>query len=340
MIHWPSIFANMSKSMNQLVAEFPAQLREAMAIADGFRLKSKRPFEHVLICGLGGSGIGGSILAQLIAEECQFPVLASKDYTVPEFVDPKTLVIACSYSGNTEETLEALDSAVAQGAQIACITSGGKLLEMAQENNWPCIKIPSGYPPRSAFGFSIVQLFKLASEFGMIATGWKSDMEKAIAYLEANQDEIQRAGLQLAEGLQHKMPVIYSSSWLEGVSTRWRQQINENAKKLAWHHYYPEMNHNELVGWRNKNHDLAVVLLTSNFDHDRVTRRMELSQSVFMKLTPHVHHCSAIGGSKIEQAIYLIHLGDFMSVELADLNGTDSTEVDVIDWLKDELSKF
>lgn len=330
----------MSKSMNQLVAEFPSQLREALAISNGFKLGSKRPFENVLICGLGGSGIGGTILSQLIAEECQYPVLSCKDYTIPEFVDPKTLVIACSYSGNTEETLETLDSAIAQGAQIACITSGGKLLEMAKENAWPCIQIPGGYPPRSAFGFSIVQLFKLASEFGMIGKRWKSEMEKAVDYLETNQEKIHRAGTQLAQSLQHKLPIIYSTNWLEGVSVRWRQQINENAKKLAWHNYYPEMNHNELVGWRNEDHNLAVIFLTSSFDHERVTRRMGLSESVYLKYTPHVHHCAAIGDSKIEQAIYLIHLGDFMSIELADLNNADSTEVEVIDWLKGELAKF
>ncbi|MDC1211981.1 bifunctional phosphoglucose/phosphomannose isomerase [bacterium] len=330
----------MSKSMNDLVLEFPAQVKEAMTIASGFEGKLSRDFENVLICGLGGSGIGGTILSQLIGDGSPKPILSSKDYTIPGFVGPNSLVIICSYSGNTEETLEALDSAIEAKAQIACITSGGKLLKMAKMNNWPVIQIPSGYPPRSAFGYSLVQLFKFASSFGLTTIDWQVEVNSAIERLETELNDIQTRAKSLAAALVRKTPIIYSSNWLEGVGTRWRQQINENAKMLCWHHYYPEMNHNELVGWRTKDESRAVVMLKSNFDHKRVAKRMELSEKVYSEYTPNVYSIIAKGDTKIEQALYLIHLGDWTSVYMADLMEMDSTEVKVIDWLKGELSKF
>lgn len=330
----------MDKSMKQLVAEFPAQLKEAMDIAKGFHVDEVPSFNNVLVCGLGGSGIGGTILSQLIASDCPTPINSSKDYTIPAFVDHNTLVIACSYSGNTEETLEALQWAIDKEANIVCVSSGGKLSALAQENNWPIISIPGGYPPRAAFGFSLVQLLRIATVYGLTKTPWEEQVTNAMNHMVENQEQISNQAHQLAEAIQNRIPVIYSSNWLEGVATRWRQQINENAKMLCWHHYYPEMNHNELVGWRNENHDLAVVFLTSGFEHKRNVRRMELTEEVYRKYTPHIHHCAATGDTPMEQALHLIHLGDWMSVHLADLRGADSTEVKVIDWLKGELSKL
>ena len=272
-------------------------------------------------------------------DEIKIPITLINDYTLPAFVDKNTLVVGSSYSGNTEETLEALSTAVAKNAQIACITSEGKLLEMAKSNNWQHIQIPGGYPPRSALGFSLVQLFRLSEAFGLCNVTWRGHMELAMNYIQSTQEAIKSEGEKLAEGLHGKMPIIYSSSWLDGVATRWRQQINENAKMLCWHHYYPEQNHNELVGWRNEDDRLAVVFLKSKNDHYRVAKRMELSDEVYQKYTPNIYEFTAVGSSKIEQAIHLIHLGDWMSVALANLRGVDSTEVNVIDWFKSELAK-
>ena len=166
------IFAAMEKTMDLLVADFTEHLSVAIEIADKFKLDAVPEFNNVLICGLGGSGIGGTILSQLLADHCSVPVQSSKDYTIPAFVDGKTLVIACSYSGNTEETLEAIDHAIEQGANIACISSGGKLSDMAVQNNWPLITVPGGLPPRAAFGLTIVQLLKLAEAYGMTSPKW------------------------------------------------------------------------------------------------------------------------------------------------------------------------
>jgi len=329
----------MYRMMNEYVAEFTAQLRQGLEIAGEFEMKEVPEFENVLILGLGGSGIGGTILSQLIADQCTVPISSSKDYTIPGFVGEQTLVIACSYSGNTEETLQALADAVIRNAHIACISAGGKLSEAAMDKKWPLIQIPTGYPPRAAFALSLIQLFKMADAYGLVMNDWQEEVEAAIKRLDENADQIKNTARQLAESIQGRLPVLYSSSWLDGVAVRWRQQINENAKTLAWTNVYPEMNHNELVGWRNENHDLVVIFLTSEFDHPRVMRRMELSEEVYRKYTPHIHHYKAQGESMLEQALYLINLGDWMTVYLADIKGADAVEVDVIDWLKGELAK-
>ncbi|MEX2595492.1 MAG: bifunctional phosphoglucose/phosphomannose isomerase [Salibacteraceae bacterium] len=330
----------MQKTMNEYVLGFADQVKEAIDIADAFHWNNEWGFQNVLIAGLGGSGIGGTILAQLIADHCNVPVQSIKGYTLPAYVNENTLVIACSYSGNTEETLEVISQSVDQGAHIACISSGGKLCDMALQHHWPLLKVPGGSPPRAAFGYAIVQLFRFAEIFGLTSAQWRADMIKAVELIEDEEKSITAAARQLAESLQHKLPVIYSSGWLEGIAIRWRQQINENSKTLSWHNVYPEMNHNELVGWAGGSNNLGVIFLLSDYDHPRVARRMELSEQVYTKKTRHIHHYRAKGKSRIEQAIYLIHLGDWFSVYLADFKQVNSTEIEVIDWLKAELAEF
>lgn len=330
----------MYKKMNEYVSEFTTQLEEALSIALKFKPTENEEITNIVICGLGGSGIGATILSQLIIDECTVPITMSKEYDVPASVGENTLVIACSYSGNTEETLEAVHGAMIHGAFIVCVSSGGTLSEMAIEKGWPLITIPGGIPPRAAFAYSLVQLFRIVNAFGFIADTWIQELREAITHLNENESKMQEAARMLAESLKSHIPVIYTSAWLEGVGVRWRQQINENSKALAWTQPYPEMNHNELVGWRTVNHQLAVVFLTSDLDHERVAHRMELTAKVYRKYTPHIHHVAAEGESRLAQALYLIHLGDWMTVYLAEFRGFDSIEVEVIDWLKGELAKF
>lgn len=329
----------MYRKMNEYVAEFTQQLSESLEIAENFNLESVPSFENVVICGMGGSGIGGTILSQLIADHCNVPIIASKDYSIPAFVSEKTLVIACSYSGNTEETLEALAYAQDSNANIVCISSGGKLSELAKENGWPLVVIPGGVPPRAAFAYPVMQLFRLAELHGMTNGDWKDQVKKAITYLDANEEAIRAEARKLAEVAQSKIPVIYATTWAEGIAARWKQQLAENSKMLAWHNTYPEMNHNEIVGWRQDYSNLCVVFLHSSFDHVGSTKRMNLTKEVYKKYTSSIFEYHAEGDSRIEHALHLIHLGDWMTEYAAELRGADSVEVDVIDWLKGELAK-
>lgn len=327
--------------MRKFVAEFPLQVEEALAIAKTAELKSSdREIQNLIITGLGGSGIGGTIISQLAQDQLEVPVYVNKDYHLPHFCSDKSLVIACSYSGNTEETLSALDEAEEAGAQIACVTSGGKLYERAMSSGINCIKIPGDYPPRAAFGFSFVQLLRLLAHYGLTDSSYLTQMEAVPNLLRDREEQIQESAEEITNLFHGRIPILYVSAEKEGVAIRFRQQINENSKMLCWHHVYPEMTHNELVGWTIKNDNLAVLFMRSEDDHIRTQKRMDVTKEVYSKYTPNIAELHAIGDNPIERSLYTIHLGDWISVLLAEKRGIDPVEVDVITHLKGELAKF
>jgi glucose/mannose-6-phosphate isomerase len=326
--------------MKELVQQFTAQLKQAKQISDNAVVSETRNIQNIVITGLGGSGIGGSIVSELISDQCRVPLIINKDYFLPDFVNENTLVIVSSYSGNTEETVHAMQEAVARKAQIACVTSGGKVLEMSRQHQLDCIEIPGGKPPRSCIGYSLVQLIKILVSKGFAPNSLFTDFEKAIELLETQNQNIKNQAEEIASKLLDKITVIYSLGTCEGVTIRFRQQINENSKMLCWHNVFPEMNHNELVGWTSRNDDLAVVTFHTSFDYGRTKKRYEVCKPIFEKYSSAVIDIVAKGDSKLEQFLYLINLGDWISCYLADLKGIDPVEVKVIDLLKGELAKF
>ncbi|MGB0882484.1 MAG: bifunctional phosphoglucose/phosphomannose isomerase [Vicingaceae bacterium] len=327
--------------MRTRIEEFTKHITEALSINDKTALT---PFngtiENVLICGLGGSGIGGTIIAQIVAQDAHCPITINKDYKIPGFVNENTLVICCSYSGNTEESLEMLAQAQAKNAVVACITSGGKLEEIAKENNYNHIIIPGGHPPRGAFGFGFPPIFHLLSHYNIISEDYNSQFKNAVNTINTEESNIIKEAQAITEKLYNKIPVIYSDANYEGVAVRFRQQINENSKMLCWHHVIPEMNHNELVGWTTKNEDLAVVIFRNDDDYFRTQKRMEVNKTVFEKYTSTIIEIYSKGNTQLERALYLVHLGDWISLLLGEKKGIDITEVDVITYLKGELAKI
>lgn len=326
--------------MKALVQNFTNQLRESTSIAGKAIISDPKNIQTVLVTGLGGSGIGGTILSELVADTCKVPILVNKDYFLPEFVNENTLVIVSSYSGNTEETLNAMQEAIAKKAQIVAITSGGKVLELARQHQFDFIEIPGGQPPRSCIGYSLLQLIKVLVAKNLANPALFADVDSSIALLDKENATIKAEAQQIAEKLLNKIPVIYSLGTCEGTVVRFRQQINENSKMLCWHHTLPEMNHNELVGWTTRNDSLAVVTFHTSFDYDRTKKRYEVCRPLFEKYAASVTDITAKGQSKLEQFLYLIHIGDWISCFLADLRGIDPVEVNVIDRLKGELAKF
>lgn len=326
--------------MKKLIEDFTQHLAHSVELSRAASLNAYAgEISNVLICGLGGSGIGGSVAAQVVASEAKVPISINKDYHIPAFVDKNTLVIACSYSGNTEESLEMIAQAQRQGAEIACITSGGQLQEIAEKKNYNCIIIPGGHPPRGAFGFALPVLFGLLNHYGIISD-YSAQFATAIQSIDSNEDDLKKEAKAVTEKLYQKIPVIYADANYEGVAVRFRQQINENSKMLCWHHVIPEMNHNELVGWRTKNDDLAVVIMRNDDDYYRTQKRMEVNKSVFEKYTNTIVEIYSKGATRLERSLYLIHLGDWISYYLSEKNGVDVVEVDVITNLKNELAKL
>lgn len=326
--------------MRTLVEGFTKQLEEALVIANSATLTKKNNIHNIIVTGLGGSGISGTILSELVQGECSVPIIVNKDYFLPEFVNANSLVIISSYSGNTEETLSAMQQAMAKQAQIVCVTSGGQIKELSLKHNYDTIIIPGGHPPRSCIGYSFVQLLKIIQFNGFVKTDFLAQVKGSIALLASEKEAMKTESKKIAQSLFHKIPVIYSLGTCEGTAVRFRQQINENSKMLCWHHTFPEMNHNELVGWTEKNDMLAVITFRTSYDYERTVKRYELCKPLFSKFSSSVTDVMAKGNSKLEQYFYLIHMGDWISVDLADLKNIDAVEVDVITNLKNELAKL
>ena len=326
--------------MNDYINDFTNHLTEAMEIGDASNLKkSDKKFHNILICGLGGSGIGGTIINDIISSKANIPILATKDYSIPNFVDENTLVIASSYSGNTEETIYALEKCQNRNTEICIITSGGKLKTIAEENSYNHIIIPGDHPPRAMFGYAFTELFYVLNHYGIIDNSFKSDFTNSISLLNYEKEDIQNKAMELAKKMYQKTPVIYVAQGFEGVAVRFRQQINENSKMLCWHHVVPEMNHNELLGWRTNVDDLAVVYFRNKSDFDRNQIRMDINRKVISKFTNNITEVWSKGDSQIENTLYHINLGDWVSWYLSEMNNVDAIEIDVINFLKGELSK-
>ena len=326
--------------MKTLVEGFTKQLQEALDIANSAILTQKTNIQNIVVTGLGGSGIGGTLLSELIQSECPIPVIVNKDYFLPKFVDSNSLVIISSYSGNTEETLSAMKQAIDKEAQIVCVTSGGEVQAIAEKYKFDTIIIPGGHPPRSCIGYSLIQLFKIVQFNGFVKTDLLNQVQTTITLLDQEKDAIKVEATIIAKKLVHKIPVIYSLGSCEGAAVRFRQQINENSKMLCWHHTLPEMNHNELVGWTEKNDSLAVVTFRTSFDYERTIKRYEICKELFTKYSHSVTDITAKGTSKVEQFFYLINIGDWISCYIADIKNIDATEVNVITNLKNELAKL
>ena len=327
--------------MKELIKDFTNQIAHAIVIGNGYKASDwNAHISNVLISGLGGSGIGGTIAAEVVASEARIPILTNNGYFIPNFVGINTLFLACSYSGNTEETVSAAELAHAEGAKVVVISSGGKLKEMATANGWDFIGIPGGQPPRASFGLSFPQVLYVLHAYDIISKKFEKELEASIELLDANEEAIQKEALEVTERLSGKIPVIYAADGFGGVATRFRQQINENSKMLCWHHVIPEMNHNELVGWRDKNDDLAVILFRNESDSKNIQARMEINKGTFAEYTNTTVEVWSKGSSNLQRALYLIHLGDWVSFFLGEKKGVDITEVKVIDHLKGELAKL
>jgi glucose/mannose-6-phosphate isomerase len=327
-------------TMQNLVERFPEQLDEAVSIFRASTLREpSQPFVNVVIAGLGGSGIGGTIVSDLAFDSSPIPVTVTKGYFIPAFTSAQSLVVISSYSGNTEETIACFEQARSKGAHIVCITSGGRIADMAREGNDDLLLVPGGMPPRACLGYSLVQLLGVFSAYGLLPSSSLHEVSQACTALRSTKEETAAAAATLANDLNTRVPVIYSTTHLEGVAIRLRQQINENAKMLCWHHVIPEMNHNELVGWAGGNDQFAVVLLRDPNEYERNNYRIDINKNIIIQKTANFFEVTAQGQTPIEKALWLIHFGDWLSVKLADLRGVDAIEVNVINYLKNELSK-
>lgn len=342
------VMARDPSGMYDLTLGFPAQCRKALALAREVELAplSKRP-RNVVIAGLGGSAAGGDFARALADALGNTPVAVSREYSVPNWVDEESLVLACSYSGNTEETLAAFQDARTKGARLACVTSGGKLREFAEDAHLPLFAIPPGQPPRTAMGYMLIPVLWALESWGLLPA---LDYEAAFLGLESDalrwaveSPEAGNEAKRISQTLLGSVGLIYGlGAWQGVVASRWCAQIEENAKNLAFSATFPELNHNQVLGWvRAGDQRVArwvVVLLEDGDESAKMKARARVTLELIQDRAT-ILRTRASGGALLEKMLRISFLGDFVSLYLAALNGVDPENIDWINVLKSELAK-
>ncbi|MFY9147508.1 MAG: bifunctional phosphoglucose/phosphomannose isomerase [Bacillota bacterium] len=336
--------------MTGLIVGLPDQLKEAHEIG----LKAEVPEDYsnvknVVISGLGGSAIGGDLLRSLATGKSRVPISVNRDYDIPAYVGPDTLFVASSYSGNTEETLAAFDSAVAANARVLCISSGGELTKRATDQGIPVIKIPGGPAPRAALGYSFLPLLIVMRRLGLVEDDI-GDVDEMLSImvglrevLAPQSPESVNQAKQLARRIHGKLPIIYGAEGYRAVvAQRWKGQVNENSKAPAYWNVYPELNHNEIVGWKAYPELLSrmyVINLRDKTESPKMQRRIEVTSEIIKKLAAGVEDVWAVGKSDLAKLFSLVYIGDFVSLYLAFLNNEDPLPVESIAYLKSQLAQ-
>jgi glucose/mannose-6-phosphate isomerase len=337
------------QGMFGLIRDFPRQVEEAVAIGTAAPLPVvRRGLRQIVLTGLGGSAISGDLLRTLLAGELTVPMTVNRHYVLPASAGTHSLVIVSSYSGNTEETVAAYRDAIRKHATILCISSGGEVARRARRRGDTLISIPGGLSPRAALGYTFFPLLIGLSRLGFIASK-RAAIRETIALLRRQSARFsdpgnpENAPLAVARRLHGRLPIIYGSADLsEAVVVRWRGQICENAKQIAFGHVIPEMNHNELVGWSELKDVLGrscVILLRDAAMHPRLALRMDLTRQIVGRLAGDVVEVWSEGKSPLARMFSLVYFADWVSLYLAILNNQDPTPVAVIDQLKHALAE-
>lgn len=334
------------QDMREYLWGLPDQFTQEMAVLMDLPGKYQKDYRQVVVTGLGGSAIGGDILRTFAAAQARIPILVNRDYELPAFVGQDTLVLAVSYSGNTEETLSSYEQACRAGADVLVVSSGGKLSAQAAHDGWTVLPVPGGLVPRAASGYLFAPMALAMQSLGIIQ-GARSGLDETAGVLKQMRtvlgDQENSPARHIAEQLKDRIPVIWgSSSHTEVAAMRWKGQINENAKAPAYFNILPELNHNEIVGFEVPPallKQMVVVILCDEHDHPRVKKRIEISRRMIEDRVAAVLEINAQGESFLARLYSLAYAGDWVSYYLALAYGLDPTPVTAIDYLKGELAK-
>ena len=345
------------RGMLDFAVQFPQQVADAAEIGRSFRAPAwLRDPRNIVLAGMGGSAVGGDFLVRLCEGRSAAPFVVCRDYQIPAFVGPDTLLIASSHSGNTEETLAAAAAALRRRARILCITTGGKLEAFARRHRArkaALLRIPETeppMPPRAALGYSLIPLAYALESAGAFP-GADREVQETIPLLERLQDQVGPNALtrrnrakQMAKDLLDKIPWVQGTAGIMSAAAyRWRCQFNENSKMLACSSEYPELNHNEVVGWELAEKlagRIEVIMLRRPDDHWRTRARVDITKRKLIGPKAAVHLIEAKGRSLLAQLMWTVYLGDFVSLYLAFLNGVDPASIDSINALKGALKRL
>ena len=316
------------------------QVQEELHTSDEINLIS---YDSLLIMGMGGSGVSGDVLKLLSNLASSTEINVVKNYSIPtHLISKKPFCLFISYSGNTEETISGLNEAINNGFDFAVISSGGKLIELAKDNNKQYIQIPSGLQPRAAFGYlaQAVCIFLDNNE----KTDYTSQLKESGVYLnnllkDAEKSDIENLANAFAKDIKNKTCVIYGGTGLtELVSSRWKTQINENAKAKAFIGSMPEVHHNEILSWQadedGTRENFIIIFLRSPYEHPQIKKRFELTEKLLGEKVKILNIYPKEQNDKLKILMELVLLGDLISIHLAKYLNMVPEDIDTIEELK------
>lgn len=333
--------------MIRMLKSFPEMWESANEIGRKFKIDSRyfNEVDKIVISGMGGSAIGGDIIREYVETSSSIPIFVNRNYTLPKYVNKNTLLVMISYSGDTEETLSVYRDARRIGLRMIGLSSNGKLSGICSKEKIPFVSIPSGYSPRAALPYLFLPVLIILEKMKIIREQDKP-IKEVLNVLEDMSNELSVVGKNMAFDLAKKcvggIPIICSSQNFSSLALRWKAQINENSKAPAYAQFFPELNHNEIVGWEGNTiveKKFEFIFLKTAFEHPRNNLRMEITRDILKRKNICANEISGRGGGLLSQMVSIIYFGDWVSFYLAALNKVDPAPVEIITFLKNELSK-
>ena len=339
-----------NENMYQSIWEFSDNILDAIELGEKINLiNDYKTINKIIVAGMGGSAIGGDVAYALVNDEIKIPFFVLRGYDIPSWVDSSTLIICSSYSGNTEETICILEKGKSRGSQVCSITTGGKIQKLCSEYNYDAVIIPSGLQPRAALAFSFIPILYILYKLKIISSNIKSWIISSTELITDNREKYvlkddKNPIWTLANKIYDKIPIIYADSErLNTIAIRLKGQICENSKMLAYHNIFPEMNHNEIVGWENNPKyftNYFVIWLDDKKINERNKARQKIIFEMLNVLGVNQDIIEVVGNSFKERFLLLIHYADWLSYWCAILHKTDPTPVKKIKILKNKLSEL
>ena len=325
-----------------------AQLDAALSLPDFLRDAIWRagsagiePIEAsgLIVCGMGGSAIGGDLAAAALGSRLGKPLDVVRGYGVPAWTPPDRAILCSSYSGNTEETIACYAAAEAVGAQRIVATTGGAIGDAARSDGVPVIGMPAGLQPRAAVGYTFAIAAEVAALVGA-GPAIRTEIDSSASHLESARESLLALAADVAGRIHGSVPLLYGCGLTTPVAYRWKCQVNENAKLPAFGHSIPELDHNEIVGWAGAEAGaFSAVLLEDKDQHPRERRRFDLTAELIADRARDVVRIETEGETRTERLLWAVMLGDLVSLELAAREAVDPTPVDLIEDLKDRLGR-
>jgi glucose/mannose-6-phosphate isomerase len=326
-------------NMRQVILQVPEQIEAGYRLAEALDLsKASGKYNSVIIAGMGGSAISGLLLQSYLSDQ-QLRINVVQDYSLPLWADKQTLVIASSYSGNTEETLSTYKEARRKGCDVIAVTTGGKLEEYANVSKLIVVTLPPGYQPRAAVSFQFFSILRILERLRLVESKAK-DVIRLKEELKSQLQGLERNSILLSEKLVHKTPLVYTGKRFEAIGYRWKCQFNENSKVMAFNNVFPEMNHNEVEGFENLIAGYYSIILKFDEDHRRIQKRMALSKEIMLKKGVSATEIGIHGSSLLSKMFSAIILGDLTSYYLALRLRKNPTEVSLIADFKEKLGQW